>query len=45
MVLTDVRSERHPVLDSFITEGTVEHQRVDVIALYVFPGSKASVRL
>ena len=45
VVLTDVRSERHPILDCFITEGTVEHQRVDVIALDVFPRSKKSVRL
>ena len=39
VVLTNVRSERHPVLDFFITERTVENQRVDVIALDVFPGS------
>ena len=39
MVLTDVRSERHPVLDFFITERTVENQRVDVITLDVFPGN------
>ena len=43
MVLTDVRSERHSVLDFFITERTVECETVDVIALNVFPEKDKSL--
>ena len=43
MILADVRSEGDSVLDLLVTEGTVEGQTVDVIALNVFPEVESGV--
>ena len=43
MILTDVRSERHPVLDFFVTEGTVEGETVDVITFNVLPDNQKTL--